>query len=95
MTILKNPNCEGCLVLQSLVVFCAKSFLSGVVYDDHDPSTVEGSFNIIANVGLVSLLVLCAISYIPMFSFINNSTTFYLTGEANIIVVNTSRKARF
>jgi len=70
---------EGCLVLQSLVVFCAKSFLSGVVYDDHDPSTVEGSFNIIANVGLVSLLVLCAISYIPMFSFINNSTTFYLT----------------
>ena len=71
---------EGCLVLQSLLVFSAKSFLS-FIHDEHDPSTVEGSFNIIANVGLVSLLFLCSVSYIPMFSFINNSSTFYLTGE--------------
>jgi len=78
---------EGCLVLQSLLVFSAKTFLS-FIHDEHNPSTVEGSFNIIANVGLVSLLFLCSVSYIPMFSFINNSSTFYLTGSSMIFGIS-------
>ena len=71
---------EGCLVLQSLVVFIMKSFLC-VIHDENDPSKVDGSFNIIANVGLISVLVLCTVPYIRMLAFINSSTVFYLSGE--------------
>ena len=71
---------EGCLVLQSLVVFVVKTFLC-VINDENDPSKVDGSFNIIANVGLISALVLCSVPYIPLLSFINSSNVFYLTGE--------------
>jgi len=70
---------EGCLVLQSLVIFGAKSFLC-TINDENDPSKVDGSFNIIANVGLISLLGLCSVPYIPLLAFINNSNVFYLTG---------------
>ena len=71
---------EGCLVLQSLVVFIVKSFLC-VIHDENDPSKVDGSFNIIANVGLISLLSLCSVPYVPFLTFINSSNVFYLTGE--------------
>ena len=71
---------EGCLVLQSLIIFGAKSMLR-IIYDEHNPSKVDGSFSIIANVGLVSLLGLCGLSYIPIFNFINSSNTFYLIGK--------------
>ena len=71
---------EGCLVLQSLVVFIVKSTLC-VIHDENDPSKVDGSFNIIANVGLISLLALCSVPYVPLLNFINNSNVFYLTGE--------------
>jgi len=75
---------EGCLVLQSLVVFIIKSFLC-VIHDENDPSKVDGSFNIIANVGLISVLVLCTVPYIPMLAFINSSTVFYLSGSSMIL----------
>jgi dolichol kinase len=70
---------EGCLCLQGLIVFLVKTFLS-FINNEHDPTSDIGKFNIIANVGLLSLLVLCSVSYIPMFDFINGSKTFFLTG---------------
>lgn len=75
---------EGCLVLQSLVVFIVKSFLC-VIHDENDPSKVDGSFNIIANVGLISLLSLCSVPYVPFLTFINSSNVFYLTGSSMIL----------
>lgn len=72
---------EGCLVLQCMTFYASKSLLN-FVNDIHDPTTIEGSFSIIANVGLTSLFVLCACSYVPLFAFINSSTTFYATGES-------------
>jgi len=75
---------EGCLVLQSLVVFVVKTFLC-VINDENDPSKVDGSFNIIANVGLISALALCSVPYIPLLSFINSSNVFYVTGSSMIL----------
>ena len=72
---------EGCLVLQSLILFIVKTVLS-VFFDEHDPSTVDGSFGIIANVGLGSLMTLCIASFLPFCRFIiNKSTAFYASGN--------------
>ena len=71
---------EGCLVLQSVIGFAAMSLIDNIT-DKQDPSTVAGSYNIIANVGLTYLLALCALSYIPHLGLVlNSSTRFYLIG---------------
>ena len=70
---------EGCLVLQSVVIFCTKA-LASFCHEELDPTTIPGSFHIIAVAGLGSLCFLCSISYIPVMSFINNSSIFYAMG---------------
>ena len=71
---------EGCLVLQSVIIFAIKSIFN-IIHDVHDPSQVEGSFYIIANIGILSLFILCTISFLPFCQVINNSTVFYTIGE--------------
>ena len=75
---------EGCLVLQSLVIFGIKVEAS-FIYDEHDSMTDVGKINIIANVGLVSLLILCSISFIPWFNFVNSPKSFFIAGKYIII----------
>ena len=69
---------EGVLVLQSIIVFSAKLFIN-LAQDVHNRSTVEGSYNIIANVGLGSIGLLCLLHYVP-FRVFQHPSTFYLSG---------------
>jgi hypothetical protein len=70
---------EGCLVLQGVIAFCVKCSLN-ILSDEHDPSTVQGSFSIIANIGLGSLCLLCLTAYIPHLRLMHNSSLFYIFG---------------
>jgi len=74
---------EGCLALQSVLIFMLKSVLSEF-FDEQDPTTVDGSFNIFATVGLFSLCLLCVISFLPVCYFVSKSTAFYVTGASLI-----------
>eukprot|EP00093_Oithona_nana_P011154 11154.XXX_4445_3071_1 [CDS] Oithona nana genome sequencing. len=69
---------EGVLVLQGIVVFMAK-LLINITQDVHDPSTIAGSFNIIANVGLGSIGGLCLLHFFPL-KVCQHPSTFYLSG---------------
>jgi len=69
---------EGVLVLQGIVVFMAK-LLINITQDVHDPSTIAGSFNIIANVGLGSIGGLCRLHFFPL-KVCQHPSTFYLSG---------------
>lgn len=69
---------EGVLVLQSTIIFIVK-LISNTIQEVHDPSTVEGSFYIIANAGLGSVFGLCLLYYSPLKLFQYHST-FYVTG---------------
>ncbi len=70
---------EGSLVLQSLTCYAIKSLI-GIINDEHDPSTIEGSFCIISNTGLTSLLALCGLSCAPGFGILNKPSAFYVSG---------------
>ena len=54
--------------------------INSFIYDEQDPTTDTGKFSIIANVGLISLIGLCSMSYVPQFSFLNSPKLFYVTG---------------
>ena len=69
---------EGVLVLQAIAVFMAK-LLINITQDVHDPSTIAGSFNIIANVGLGSVGTLCLLHFFPL-KVCQHPSTFYLSG---------------
>ena len=74
---------EGVLVLQSGILYCVNSLLN-IIEDSHDPSTVSGTFSIVAMIGMSSLLFLCVLSlFIPK---INSPTLFYLIGKYNTAV---------
>ena len=71
---------EGCVALQAFVLYVIKSII-GVMKDEHDPTTVQGSFDIIANTGLQSLLILFTLPLVPGLGFINSSSMFYFIGN--------------
>ena len=60
--------------------FSNLKIINSFIYDEQDPTTDIGRFSIIANVGLISLIGLCSMSYVPQFSFLNSSKSFYITG---------------
>ena len=53
--------------------------LINITQDVHDPSTIAGSFNIIANVGLGSVGTLCLLHFFPL-KVCQHPSTFYLSG---------------
>ena len=72
---------EGVLVLQCIIIFVVKLLLN-TTQELHDPSTVEGSFYMIANAGLGSVFALCLLFYSPVKIF-QYQTVFYLLGKLN------------
>ena len=60
--------------------FSNLKIINSFIYDEHDLTTDIGKFSIIANVGLISLIGLCSMSYVPQFSFLNSPKLFYVTG---------------
>ena len=60
--------------------FSNLAIINSFIYDEQDPTTDTGKFSIIANVGLISLIGLCSMSYVPQFSFLNSPKLFYVTG---------------
>ena len=66
--------------------FSNLKIVNSFIYDEHDPSTDIGRFSIIANVGLISLIGLCSMSYVPQFSFLNSPKLFYITGMTGFVL---------
>ena len=66
--------------------FSNLKIVNSFIYDEHDTTTDIGRFSIIANVGLISLIGLCSMSYVPQFSFLNSPKLFYITGMTGFVL---------
>ena len=70
---------EGCIVLQSIVLFVAHAITS-LYYLNDDTTTIVGSFTVIAKAALLSLAFIFVVPAIPGFRWTNYPAFFYASG---------------